>query len=143
MASTGNTGLGHGTGSVPQTTVEEQVYIEKATQAEADATISPPPTYIPSPKHNPGSGWGSENPISSPTEGQHLLETGYRQGRQIYNVTSDGGIVKFQPDGTPQNGYHSYKVTSPRDIPSSVLKKMLEDGLISRAQYNRIRRGKT
>lgn len=143
MASTENTRIGHGTGSVPQTSIEEQAYPEKSSEVEAAAANPPSPTYVPSPKHNPGSGWGSENPITSAEEGQKLLETGYQQGRQIYNVTSRGEIVKFQPDGTPQNGYHSYRVSSPRDIPSAVLKQMLEDGLISKVQYNKLRRGKS
>lgn len=47
-------------------------------------------------------------------------------------VTDGGVIVKFQPDNTPQNGYHSYEVSKPRDIPSNVLKQMLEDGKISK-----------
>ena len=142
MASTHDSGIGHGSNGAPQTSVEEQVYPNKAAENEVEAAKPKPPVYVPSPKHNPGSGWGSENPISTMSEGQKLIDTGYQQGRQIYNVTSNGEIVKFQPDGTPQNGYHSYLVTGPRDIPASVLKQMLKDGLISKAQYNKIRKGK-
>ena len=61
---------------------------------------------------------------------------------QVYNVTDGGVIVKFQPDNTPQNGYQSYEVSKPRDIPSNVLKQMLEDGKISKTAYNRFRKGK-
>jgi len=46
--------------------------------------------------------------------------------------------VKFQPDGTPENGYHAYAITSPREIPTSILREMLRDGKISRSRYNRI-----
>ncbi|MBR6959169.1 MAG: hypothetical protein IKH76_01685, partial [Clostridiales bacterium] len=65
---------------------------------------SSPPTYVPSPKHESGHNRGSENPIKSQSEGQQLLDTGYKDGRQVYNITEKGDIVKFQPDGTPNNG---------------------------------------
>ncbi len=137
MASTNDTTLGHGSGGT-QTTLEELSY---PTQASINESIQVPSQYAPSPKHEPG-GWGSENPIKSPQEGQHLLETGYTHGKQRYNVTDDGTIVKFQPSNTPGNEYHSYKVDSPRDIPASILKAMLNDGKISKAEYNKIRKGK-
>ena len=137
MASTKDTSLGQGAGGA-QTTLGEQAYPD---QAAANEAVEMPPKYAPSPKHEPG-GWGSKNPIKSPQEGQHLLETGYKSGKQVYNVTSDGTIVKFQPANTPGNEYHSYKVDSPRDIPASILKAMLRDGKISRAEYNKIRKGK-
>lgn len=96
------------------------------------------PTYVPSPKHEPGYGWGSENPISSQSEGQRLLDTGYSNGKQIFNVTDDGTIIKFQPDGTPQNGYHAYPISSPSEIPTSILRQMLSDGKITRHRYRQI-----
>lgn len=74
MASTSDSSLGHGTGGT-QTTLEEQSY---PAQAIANESIETPPKYAPSPKHEPG-GWGSENPIRTPQEGQHLLETGYKK----------------------------------------------------------------
>ena len=86
--------------------------------------------YAPSPKHEPGHNWGSENPIKTQEEGQELLDTGYSNGKQLYNVTEDGTIVKFQPDGTPDNGYHSYAIDSPSEIPTSILRQMLADGKI-------------
>ena len=46
---------------------------------------SKPPLYMPSPKHDEG--WGSNNPIKTQEEGQRLLDSGYRDGKQIYNVT--------------------------------------------------------
>ena len=60
----------------------------------------------------------------------------------MYNITDEGVAVKFQPDNSPNNGYHAYKVSSPRDIPPKVLKQMLDDGKISRAEYNKIIKGK-
>lgn len=102
----------------------------------------PKPTYAPSPKHEPGHNWGSENPIKTQEEGQRLLDTGYSNGKQIFNVTDDGTIVKFQPDGTPENGYHAYPIASPSEIPTSILRQMLRDGKISSHRYNEIRHGK-
>lgn len=137
---TGNSGYGHGSTGAPQLGLEEQVYGNKASDNEALAKNSPP-TYVPSPKHESG-GWGSPNPIKSQEEGQKLLDTGYHQGKQIYNVTKDKDIVKFQPDNTPANGYHAYGVSSPKDIPPSILKKMYNDGKISKKEYNKYVKGK-
>jgi hypothetical protein len=85
---------------------------------------------------------GSIDPIKTYSEGQKLLDNGYKEGNQIYNITENGDIVKFQPDKSPNNGYHAYKVTSTRDIPSSVLRRMRDDGKISKGAYNKLRRGK-
>lgn len=139
MASTGNSGNGHGTNGVPQTDIEETEYPSKVDENEKTETQ---PTYVPSPKHEPCHGWGSGNPIKSSEEGQMLLLTGYPFGKQIYNVTDEGKIVKFQPDGSPENGYHAYEVSKPRDIPASVLKQLLKDGKISKSDYNKYRKGK-
>lgn len=97
------------------------------------------PIYNPSPKHEPGA-WGTENPIPNKTIGQKLLDTGYKNGKQIYNIMDDGTIVKFQPDNN--GGYHAYKVSKPRDIPIEILKKFLSDGKISKADYNKLIKGK-
>ena len=139
MASTGNSGNGHGTNGVPQTDIEETEYPSKVNDNEQEESQ---PTYVPSPKHEPGHGWGSDNPIKSFEEGQKLLSTGYPSGKQIFNVTDDGKIVKFQPDGSPGNGYHAYEVSKPRDIPASVLKQLLNNGKISKSDYNKYRKGK-
>lgn len=119
MAATSDSGLGHGSSGKPQTSIEEIEYSDKVAQNEGNSQGSHPPTYAPSPKHEPGHNWGSQNPIKSQSEGQKLLDTGYKDGKQVYNVTGEGDIVKFQPDGTPNNGYHAYKVSKPRDIPNS------------------------
>lgn len=139
MSSVQDSGLGHGTNGSPQTSIEEQSYPAK--EAENEQRGTPPPKYVPSPKHEPG-GIGSPNPIRTTAEGQHLLDTGYPHGKQIYNITQDGIIIKFQPDNTPKNGYHSYRVSDPRDIPTAVRRRMLLDGKISRARYTRLRKGK-
>ena len=141
MAATNNSGLGHGTNGCPQQTFEEQIYASQVDVNENALYLENPPVYVPSPKHDDG-GWGSNNPITTQEEGQRLLDTGYHDGKQVYNITSDGVIVKFQPDNTPKNGYHSYEVSKPRDIPAGILKQMLDDGKISRAEYNKIRKGK-
>ena len=142
MAATNNSNLGHGSSGSPQSTMDEQIYPSVAKGNEQGNGQKNPPHYDPSPKHEPGHNWGSENPIKSKAEGQKLLNSGYSSGKQIYNVTKDGVIVKFQPDNTPGNGYHAYKVSKPRDIPSSVLKQMLADGKITKTDYNRLRKGK-
>lgn len=142
MAATSNSGQGHGTQGSPQEMVEEQIYPAQTISNEGSDKETLPPVYAPSPKHEPGHGWGSENPIKDSLEGQRLLDTGYHDGKQIYNITDTGVLVKFQPDGTPQNGYHGYKVSGPPDVPPSVLKQMLNDGRISNNTYKKFLKGK-
>ena len=142
MASTNDSGLGHRSGGVPQTDIEEQAYPEKAAENEEAASDETLPRYVPSPKHNPVGGWGSSNPISSQNEGQRLIETGYRHGRQIFNITDRGELIKYQPDGTPQNGFHPYIIRGIPEIPVSILRQMLRNGDITKVQYNRFRKGK-
>ena len=145
MAATNDSGNGHGSVGKPQQTIEETIYSNQVEINEKISSETNPPQYIPSPKHVPGHGFkgASENPIKSEAEGQLLLETGYKDGRQVYNITEEGKIVKFQPEGeSPRNGYHAYEVSKPRDIPASVLKEMLKDGKISKADYNKFRKGK-
>ena len=141
MAATNNSGLGHGTNGFPQQKLEEQIYALQVDANENTLNANKPPVYEPSPKHDKG-GWGSNNIIKTQEEGQSLLDTGYHDGKQVYNVTDSGVIVKFQPNNTPSNGYHSYEVSKPRDIPIVILKQMLVDGKISRIEYNKIRKGK-
>lgn len=142
MAATIDSGQGHGTNGSPQNTFEEQLYPAQASANESSASEQPAPTYAPSPKHEPGHNFGSPNPIKSPQEGQALLDTGYHSGKQIYNITDEGKLVKFMPDNTPTNGYHAYEVFSPPDIPPSVLKQMKKDGKITKSEYKKILKGK-
>ena len=88
---TGNSGYGHGSTGAPQLGLEEQIYGNKAKENETSLQ-STPPKYVPSAKHEPRR-WGSPNPIESQEEGQKLLDTGYQQGKQIYNVTKNKDIV--------------------------------------------------
>lgn len=141
MASTNNSGLGHGTKGSPQKTIDELLYPNQVDSIESMGKDNISPIYEPSPKHDKG-GWGTNNPIKSLEEGQQLLELGYHDGKQIYNITTDRVFVKFQPSNTTYNGYHSYEVFKTRDIPPRILKEMLKDGKISRAEYNKIRKGK-
>ncbi|MCQ2405762.1 MAG: hypothetical protein MJ067_00910 [Oscillospiraceae bacterium] len=141
MAATNDSGEGHGTNGSPQETIEELIYPAKVELNENGGSNESTPVYVPSPKHEKG-GWGSNNPIKTQEEGQRLLASGYKDGKQVYNVTDDGTIVKFQPDNMPNNGYHSYEVSKPRDIPASILKQMLSDGKITKVEYNKIRKGK-
>lgn len=142
MAANSDSGLSNGTNGSPQSTFEEQLYPEQASANESSASQQPVPKYAPSPKHEPGHNFGSPNPIKSVQEGQRLLDTGYQDGKQIYNVTAEGKIVKFQPDNTPNNGYHAYEVSKPRDIPAPVLKQMYKDGKITKSEYKKILKGK-
>ena len=119
MCSSSNSGQGSGTSRAPQTTLENNIADHSAKVNDS----SKKKVYAPTRKHAKG-GYGSENPISSDAEGQHLLDTGCQDGKQIYNVTKDGKIVKSQPANTPNNEYHSYKVNKPRDLPSRVRKRM-------------------
>lgn len=109
MGSDGNSGLSYGTKGNPQPLLEEDEYETKEKENEEDCKKEKPRKYKPSKKHNPlikgrPCEW-SNNPIKSQKEGQYLLDTGIKEGKQIYNVTKDGEIIKFQPDNTPDNGY--------------------------------------
>ena len=142
MASVYNSGLGHGTNGSPQGDIKEQEYPIQVNDNEDSVQKTKLPVYRPSKKHEKGHNFGSINPINDQSEGQELLDSGYLDGKQYYNITRERIIAKFQPDNTPENGYHSYEVSSPRDIPPSVLKRMYSDGKISRNEYNKFRKGK-
>ena len=142
MTSNRNSGNGHGSGGAPQTSLEEMYYEMEIDEIERTTDFDEPSLYAPSPKHDEKHGWGSVNPIKSQLEGQMLLDEGFWEGRQVYNVTDEGKIVKFQPSGTSNNEYHSYEVSKPRDIPSSILKQLLNAGKITRSEYNKLRKGK-
>ena len=97
--------------------------------------------YNPNPKHDKN-GWGTPNPITSIEEGQTLIDTGLEIGTQIYNITEKGEIVKYQPDNTPEKGYHPYQIHTNRDLPIDVIKKWYKQGRISKSEYNKLRKGK-
>ncbi len=84
-------------------------------------------------------GWGSENPIPNDKVGQELLNTAYssEKNKQLYNLY-DGDIIKFQPDGS-SGEWHAYKVSNTAiEVPTDVYRQMLEDGLISNTDYNKL-----
>ncbi|MFC5404398.1 S8 family serine peptidase, partial [Cohnella soli] len=94
--------------------------------------------YEPSPKHDPQSGWGSPNPIPDAKTGQELLDGAYSssKNKQLYNIY-EGKLVKFQPDG--EAGWHPYEVVNPaKEVPADVLRQMVNDGKISKADYNKM-----
>jgi membrane peptidoglycan carboxypeptidase len=46
----------------------------------------------------------------------------------------EGKLVKFQPDTV--SGWHSYEVANAaKEVPADVLRQMLDDGIITKAQY--------
>ena len=142
MAATSDSGLGHGSNGSPQGNIEEIIYPSQEAANESANNTNNSPKYVPTPKHEPGHNYGSVNPIKTKEEGQQLLDSGIHDGKQVYNITDKGDIVKFQPDKTPNNGYHAYKVSKPRDIPPSVLKALRDNGKISLTDYNKYRKGK-
>ena len=95
--------------------------------------------YEPSPKHNPQGGWGSENPIPNNEVGQELLDNAYSssKNKQLYSMY-EGDIIKFQPDSS-SGKWHAYKVSNTaKEVPTDVYKKMLDDGVISKTDYNKL-----
>ena len=99
--------------------------------------------YEEHPKHNPKTKWkgASENPVPK-EKGQELLDKAYSstKNKQLYNYY-DGKIIKFQPGG--DGTWHSYQVTdTSTEVPSDVYKKMLDDKLITRPEYNKFIKNK-
>ncbi|WP_019912133.1 hypothetical protein [Paenibacillus sp. HW567] len=129
---------------LPKTSVQEHYLNEmdglgdvKAGKIEGTGEI-PKRNYEPSPKHDPQSGWGSPNPIPDAQTGQQLLDSAYlsSKNKQLYNIY-EGKLVKFQPDG--ESGWHPYEVVNPaKEVPADVLRQMVNDGKISKADYNKM-----
>ena len=117
-----------------------QMRIDFDGEASRTEATKPKPTYEPSPKHDPVRHWdgASINPIRSHKEGQHLLETGFKLGKQVYNITEHGEIVKFQPTNTPKNEYHSYGAEEKQSLPTPVLRWLRDRGAISRGEYTKL-----
>ncbi|WP_060818982.1 hypothetical protein [Paenibacillus riograndensis] len=97
----------------------------------------PKRNYEPSPKHDPQSGWGSPNPIPDAKTGQELLDTAYSssKNKQLYNINEDK-LVKLT-DG--EAGWHPYEVVNPaKEVPADVLRQMVNDGEITKVEYNKM-----
>lgn len=135
MASTNNSGEGSGNKGSKQIKLEQLNYENKVKENEKNLTNNEKAKYSPTLKHQPRQ-WGSLNPIMSNEDGQELLETGYKYGKQIFNITKNKEIVKFQPDNT--GGYHSYTVLKQKDLPNKILKMFFKDKKITRAEYNKL-----
>jgi len=135
MASTHNLGEGSGNKGSKQTKLEQMNYENKVKENENNIKNDNNYEYRPTKKHEFG-GWGSTNPILDYKEGQMLLETGYKYGKQIYNITKDKKIIKFQPDNT--GGHHCYEVYEQDDLPSKVLKMLFDDCKITKAEYSKL-----
>jgi len=153
MSSNNDSGIGRGAGSNSQTDLmeyeyermEEELFVGFDVPESEDSgggVQDANPKYSPTSKHDKVSGYGSPDPIKSQVEGQRLLETGYKSGKQYYNITDEGKIVKFQPANTPEKEYHAYEVTSPRDIPPNILRKMRDEGKISPSDYKKFIKNK-
>ncbi|MGV9860464.1 hypothetical protein ACWDTD_17680 [Gordonia sp. NPDC003425] len=94
------------------------------------------PRYVPSPKHDPSTpdhGRRGTPMDLSDEEAQQVLDESIASGRRRYG-TSDDRLYEFKDDNA--GGWHGYPVT-PQEIPNSVLKKMMEDGLITKRQYRK------
>jgi len=93
--------------------------------------------YVPSPKHDPRGGWGTPMDLNDKTA-QEVLNASVQGGKQKYGF-HEGKLYEFQPDNA--GGWHGYPIPG-TEAPSSVLKELRESGVISNAEYNRLRRGK-
>lgn len=114
---------------------KEEASTGESSAGESGSSSTTKPIYKPSPKHDPASGWGSPNPIPDIETGQNLLDTAYSssKNKQLYNIY-DNQLIKFQPDTV--EGWHSYLVkNSAKEVPTDVLRKMLEDNKITKVQY--------
>ena len=92
--------------------------------------------YVPSPKHAAG-GWGTPMDLSD-SKAQEVLNNSIQGGKQKYGI-SDGKVYEFQPDNV--GGWHGYPVPG-TEAPPKVLREFLARGDISKAEYNKMIKGK-
>ena len=74
--------------------------------------------------------------------GEKSLNTAYvdPNSKQLYNVY-EGKLVTFRPDNV--GGYHAYEViNTAQEVPSQVLRQMRDDGVITKAFYNKLIKNK-
>jgi len=93
-------------------------------------------SYEPIRKHGPGA-WGTEMDLDDKTA-QDVLDKSILADKQRYGYRN-GKIYEFQPDNT--GGWHGYPIPG-TEAPPNVLKELLNAGTITKAQYNRLRKGK-
>ena len=97
--------------------------------------------YSPTKKHMPG-GWGTEMDLSNEVA-KEVLQKSKQLGRQRYSYYS-GKIYEFQPDNV--GGWHGYPIQSTDLISekgaTGLIKSWLDEGLISKAEYNKIIKNK-
>ena len=100
--------------------------------------------YKPSPKHKGPKMPPNASPNSIPDikTGNDLLKNhSYNSAtkKQRFAIYK-GKMIKFQPTGT-NNEWHAYELTDKQiksqQVPPDVLKQMLKDGVITKAQYNK------
>ncbi|MGC0935114.1 hemagglutinin repeat-containing protein [Pantoea agglomerans] len=92
--------------------------------------------YVPSPKHAPG-GWGTPMDLSD-SKAQEVLNNSIQGGKQRYGL-SDGKLYEFQPDNA--GGWHGYPIPG-TEAPPKLLREFLARGDISKAEYNKLIKGK-
>ncbi|MGD8218315.1 hypothetical protein ACNT2N_12215 [Pseudomonas thivervalensis] len=69
---------------------------------------------------------------------QEVLSSSISGGKQQYGF-HEGKLYEFQPDNA--GGWHGYPIPG-NEAPSSVLRKLRDDGIVTPAEYNRLRKGK-
>lgn len=92
--------------------------------------------YAPTTKHGQKPRSTPRGPASpmdlSDATAQEVLNQGIQSGKQVYGYYK-GKVYTFQPDNV--GGYHGYVTAS---APDEVLKIWKAEGIITRAQYNRL-----
>lgn len=91
---------------------------------------------MPSPKHALG-GWGTPMDLSD-SQAQNVLNNSIQGGKQKYGL-SGGKLYEFQPDNV--GGWHGYPVQG-TEVPPKVSREFLSRGDISKAEYNKMIKGK-
>lgn len=74
----------------------------------------------------------------SDSKAQEVLNNSIQGGKQQYGI-SDGKVYEFQPDNA--GGWHGYPIPG-TEAPPKVLREFLARGDISKAEYNKLIKGK-